>query len=294
MHPIHTRARASLVSLALVALALVAAPLTARAQTDAASVPPALHWENLAFDPVRQRLVLFGGATLAGTYLAGTWMWNGTRWSMLADSASSPGLAMRTRWRTTPPARASPCSAACSTRATPRFHPPSASGPLCDTWSLKDSTWTRSADTTCSVAATAASTLIAPGARGPLILVEGARASLDTQPLPLRLFRRDSAGWTLLDSAGPRRPLNANGAVAYDEGASGARGAGARRTRRRRVGMGRHALATRARRVRTTTAAELRDRVRLASTTSHAHRRSRLGAAPSARRSLDVGRDGVA
>ena len=168
--------------------------------------------------------------------------------------------------------------------------------PLCDTWSLKDSTWTRAADTTCAIAATAAVTLIAPGTRDALTLVEGARASLlDTQPLPLRLFRRDTAG---VDAFSRQRrsatSVERERRRRLRRGAVGARRAGARRARRRRVGMGWRALAARARRGWTTAAAaELRDRVRLATPTRRAHRRSGIGAATSARRSLDVGRRGV-
>ena len=203
----------------LAALALVVAP-SVRAQSDAAPTPPAVHWENLAFDPVRQRLVLFGGVTSAGTYLAGTWAWNGDRWAMLVDSASSPGP--RHAHAMTYDAASSTVTVFGGMFDTRDAALPTAERerPLCDTWSLKDSTWTRAADTTCAIAATAAVTLIAPGTRDALTLVEGARASLDTQPLPLRLFRRDTAGWTLIDSAGPRRLLNANGGVAYDEARS--------------------------------------------------------------------------
>ena len=63
------------------------APSLARAQTE---LPPPLHWESAAFDPERGRLVLFGGTGPAG-YLSSTLQWNGTRWSAIADSASSPG-----------------------------------------------------------------------------------------------------------------------------------------------------------------------------------------------------------
>jgi len=200
----------------LLTIALVATSVPARAQTDSASTPPALHWENLAFDAAHQRLVLFGGMTLAGTYLTETWTWNGARWTRLADSASSPG-----------PRHAHAMTYDAATSRVMLFGgmrdmrdaslpPAERERPLCDTWSLSDSTWTSAADTTCPIAARAAATLVARDARGALILVEGVRASRDMQPLPMRLWRRDSTAWTLLDSAGPRRPLDASGAVAYD------------------------------------------------------------------------------
>ena len=208
----------STVSLAV--LAFIAAPMVARAQKAAEPAPPALHWENLAFDPVRQRLVLFGGATSAGTYLSETWSWNGERWAVLMDSASGPGSRHAHAMAYDPGGSSVIVFGGMLDTRDATLPPAHRERPLCDTWSLKDATWTSAADTSCTIAATAASTLIAPGARGAMILVEGPRASLDTQPLPMRLFHRDTLGWTLIDSVGPRLPLNANGSVAWDDSRS--------------------------------------------------------------------------
>ena len=151
-------------------------------------MPPALHWENLAFDPTRQRLVVFGGVTPAGTYLAGTWTWNGERWSVLVDSAASPGP-RHAHAMTYDAAGSSVMVFGGMFDARDTALPPAnRERRLCDAWSLKDSTWNRAVDTTCPIAATDAATLIAPGPRGALMLVEGPRVLLDTQPLPLRLF----------------------------------------------------------------------------------------------------------
>ena len=210
-----TRSTASLAS-----LVFFGAPLSVRAQTPAEATPPALHWENLAFDQVRQRLVLFGGVTSAGTYLAGTWTWDGERWAVLVDSVSSPSR--RHAHAMTYDGSSSTVmvfGGMFDTRDT-ALPPAQRERPLCDTWLLEDSTWTSAPDTTCPIAATAAATLIVRGPRDAMMLVEGPRASLDTQPLPMRLFRRDSAQWTLIDSAGPRLPLNANGGSAWDDARS--------------------------------------------------------------------------
>ena len=195
-------------------LALLAAAPAAGAQT---AGPPGLHWEGVAFDPERQRLVVFGGVTSAGTYLAETWAWDGRGWTTLAETASSPGPrhahamgydatrhrvvlfggAFESRDTTIPPARRE--------RA------------LCDVWWLEDATWTRAADADCPIDRTAAASLVSRAARGEMLLVEGPAAPGDTTPRRLRVWRRDGARWTLADSAGPRRSPIANGGVAFDE-----------------------------------------------------------------------------
>lgn len=56
----------------------------------AVTVPPARGGHTLAFDPVRQRVIMFGGYTSAGPYLDDTWAWDGTTWTDLRP-ATHPG-----------------------------------------------------------------------------------------------------------------------------------------------------------------------------------------------------------
>jgi hypothetical protein len=53
------------------------------------SSPPARLGGGLAYDPVRQRSVLFGGSTGPG-YLADTWEWDGANWTQRTPSLSPP------------------------------------------------------------------------------------------------------------------------------------------------------------------------------------------------------------
>ena len=46
-----------------------------------ATSPPARYGHALAYDPVRSRVVMFGGAGLTATGLDDTWEWDGTNWS---------------------------------------------------------------------------------------------------------------------------------------------------------------------------------------------------------------------
>jgi len=59
--------------------------------------PPARGGHAMAYDPQRQRVVLFGGTDAHGpTRLGDTWEWNGTQWTLGADTGpsgrSSPSL----------------------------------------------------------------------------------------------------------------------------------------------------------------------------------------------------------
>lgn len=42
--------------------------------------PPARYGHDMAYDPVRQRVILFGGFPTGGTRLGDTWEWDGTTW----------------------------------------------------------------------------------------------------------------------------------------------------------------------------------------------------------------------
>ena len=40
----------------------------------------------MAYDAVREQVVLFGGADSASNLLGDTWAWDGTEWTQLADT----------------------------------------------------------------------------------------------------------------------------------------------------------------------------------------------------------------
>jgi hypothetical protein len=85
----------------------------------------------VAYDPIRQRTVLFGGYELSGgrvKRLGDTWEWNGTNWTQITSSGPSPrsGGAMAYD-----PER----------RAVVLFG--GSGGPLGDTWSWNGREWTR-------------------------------------------------------------------------------------------------------------------------------------------------------
>jgi hypothetical protein len=71
-----------------------AAPCSWRKATPASS-PPVLAWAAAAYDPDRDRTILFGGAPTinGGTTTAETWAWDGTTWTQLA-----PAVKPQARW----------------------------------------------------------------------------------------------------------------------------------------------------------------------------------------------------
>ena len=66
--------------------------LTQAWQLAANSGPPARQGCKLAFDPTRQKLVLFGGVTQVGTFVpvGDTWEWNGANWANVTPVGDSP------------------------------------------------------------------------------------------------------------------------------------------------------------------------------------------------------------
>lgn len=68
---------------AIVLSCLAALPGTPRAQT---ATPPPLYSTAAAFDPVRGRLVTFGGFGNRG-YSGDTWEWDGKKWTSIAGAA---------------------------------------------------------------------------------------------------------------------------------------------------------------------------------------------------------------
>jgi N-acetylneuraminic acid mutarotase len=55
---------------------------------DIGPLPRAGH--AMAFDTTRRRVVLFGGTTLAGTFFADTWEWDGDSWTQMQDIGPTP------------------------------------------------------------------------------------------------------------------------------------------------------------------------------------------------------------
>ena len=202
----------------IAAASLATMPSLAGAQGDRPAAPPPLHWESVAWDPEHGRLILFGG-TGPADYLSTTWEWDGTRWSTLADSASSPGArhahamgwdALRSRVVLFGGLLESRDTTIPSAQRARRF---------CDTWALKDATWTRiDRGGACAIEGVDAASIVSRGTGGDLLLVEGPRApATDGTLARVRLWRWSDTTWTLADSSGPRRSPDTNGRAAYDE-----------------------------------------------------------------------------
>ena len=201
----------------VVASAFAALPAGALAQTDAPLTPPALHWESAAFDPAAQRLVVYGGTGSTGRYVAESWAWDGTRWSVLADSAAGPG-ARHAHAMTYDARRSRLVMFGGSFETSDTTIPPAQRARrLCDTWSLTNGAWARVTEIpTCPIDGTAGGSLVVAGAGGDLLFVEGRPASADTALVRTRLWRPEGATWALVDSTGPRRPPTASGGAAFD------------------------------------------------------------------------------
>ncbi len=203
------------------ALALVSAPSPARAQTTDTLSPPPVHWESVAFDAARGRLVLFGGAAIAGAYLSETWQWDGTRWTTLADSASSPGP-RHAHAMGYDRARSRVVLFGGMVESQDRSIPiAQRERRFCDTWALGGARWSRidrGDGGACAIEGVGAASLLSRGPRGGLLLVEGPREPADDGTLArIRLWRWTDTSWALLDDRGPRRWPDANGGVAFDE-----------------------------------------------------------------------------
>jgi hypothetical protein len=52
--------------------------------------PPARMWHAMAYDAVRQVVVLFGGRAATPTFLQDTWLWNGSTWQLAATPLAPP------------------------------------------------------------------------------------------------------------------------------------------------------------------------------------------------------------
>jgi hypothetical protein len=52
-------------------------------QRSPATIPAARYGHDLVYDPIRQRVILFGGFQSVGPRLGDTWEWNGTNWTQV-------------------------------------------------------------------------------------------------------------------------------------------------------------------------------------------------------------------
>ena len=59
-------------------------------RVDAAASPSPRDGHAMAYDPVRQRVVLFGGQADGPTWLADTWEWDGVTWIQRSPATSPP------------------------------------------------------------------------------------------------------------------------------------------------------------------------------------------------------------
>ncbi len=202
-------------------VALTIAPARIGAQAQPPAEPPGLHWTSAAFDSDRGRILLFGGMGRDGVYLSETWQWDGTRWTMLVDSISSPGpRSGHSMAFDESSSRVVLFGGSFDTRDTP-LGPVKSTTRLCDTWALAGSAWTRIDRGACAIDGVWAATLVARGARGDLLLMEGWRPSAsDGAPQRMRLWRWADTTWAPLDSSGPRRSRESNLSAAFDDARS--------------------------------------------------------------------------
>src|SRR5581483_2319393 len=97
------------------------------ATVSVAATAPTLTWTKLqpgkalpartsfatAYDPVSQRVVIFGGTDASGRQLNETWIFDGTTWAQVT-TATAPGRGWRLPWPTTVSLTRSFCSAVSS------------------------------------------------------------------------------------------------------------------------------------------------------------------------------------
>ena len=92
------------------------------------NAPPARYYAAMAYDSVRQRTVLFGGANFRG--MADTWEWDGRNWMQI--KSTNP-----------PPARYGHSMAYDSVRQRTVLYGGSAFRPMADTWEWDGRNWTQ-------------------------------------------------------------------------------------------------------------------------------------------------------
>lgn len=189
-------------SLAVALTALSAAPQRLPGQSAVSpaaepSRPPPLHWEAVAYDSDRARLVLFGGSTIAPVAEMGdTWEWDGGRWHLTVPAASGPGPRRAHGMAYHPAERRLFLAGGVGTATDGRDiqH--------CDTWLYDGRRWARAADGPCGDGAS----LVYDSARQAMLWIEGPQLpfSSATRGQPLRIWRWTRNAWVLADSSGPR------------------------------------------------------------------------------------------
>jgi hypothetical protein len=204
---VHSRYLKSIKRIAYVSCMALAASHRASAQTSKGVVPPPLHWETLAFDAERARLVLFGGVARVGNefrYPDQTLEWDGRDWKVAVDSASSPPARSAHAMTYDPRSRRVVLFGGAFEDET---KPPAERTRLrCDTWAFDGARWTRLADGPCVTDRPAATSLVHDTRDQSILLLEGPTSPpADTVARPLRIWRLRNNGWTLVDSSGPRR-----------------------------------------------------------------------------------------
>ncbi|CAN5829229.1 hypothetical protein BH11MYX3_BH11MYX3_02710 [soil metagenome] len=164
--------------------------------------PGARHQHAMAYDPVRDRTVLFGGSDASGV-LGDTWIWDGTTWSQPATPIA-------------PAPRASPSLAFDPARGTVvLFGGSNGTVTLDDSWEWDGSTW-RPITTANRPAARQGASFTSDPVHGDMILVGGTVDISLTTAVQGRsdTWRLDAGGWT--DLAVPVTPTaRANGRLTW-------------------------------------------------------------------------------
>ena len=158
---------------------------------------PGLHHESVAYDAARGRLVVYGGSDS----LKGTWAWDGTIWTSIADSASSPP------WRYGSAMGYDPSSRRLIMFGGWRSYPRNADAfkMFCDTWAFDGTRWTQVNDDSCITTRVRNNSFVYDTRRQALLLLDGTPELEPDTLLPLRIWRWSENRWTLVDSLGPRR-----------------------------------------------------------------------------------------
>lgn len=171
---------------------------------DGASIMPPLHGEAMTFDPVRGRIVAFGGVA-DQTWLEGTWEWNDPAWHRVDAGAPAPALRSGHAMLYHPDDGA--------VYVFGGMHAPPVEQ-RCDAWRYADRIWERIFDGPCMTERTVNASLVFDTRTHAMLLLEGpAVATQEAQPL--RMWRWTGNDWSLVDASGPKR--TGFSAAVYDE-----------------------------------------------------------------------------